>query len=329
MITSAWSHSGCHLVLSLNPTYPAQSPERNTKGSTMVDMSSQPILDRLSRIIVLSVAIAALGLCPAAHGQTTELARFVGRDLWKDGLSESESHALTKFLGEVPKGYMLEPAPWHVWQINRDGQTRYVVLLGQDLGIIPGGTSACFQLFDANGKRMISRCFQTGWRNTLAEASIDYSTNLASDLVVLHTHAVINGRPIAKEYFAISHDRIRLIRLESSKGDIVQNEYVFPNYEIGFVPEARTIDDWAGLLQSKDLADVLAALTFLGGRHLTEPERHFDSEPQKSQYSGLFQQLIGSPRIRELIAHLETSDNEWVRQAAALAARGPRERPLD
>ena len=295
----------------------------------MADMSSQPRLDLLRGTILLLVATATFGLCPLAHGQTTELARFVGRDLWKHRPSEGESHALTKLLGEIPKGYMCEPAPWHVWQTSRDGQTRYVVLLGEDLGIIPGGTSACLQLFDADGKRIISRSFQTGWRNVLVDASIEYFTSLASDLVVLHTAAVINGRPIAKEYFAISQVRIRLVRLENDKSEIVQNEYVFPNYEIGLVPEARTIDEWAGLLQSKDVADVLPALTFLGGRHLTGPDRNFVSEPQGSKYSGLFQQLLGSARIRELIAHLETSDNEWVRQAAVLAARGPRERLLN
>lgn len=105
-------------------------------------------------------------------------------------------------------------------------------------------------------------------------------------------------------------------------------EYVIPNAEIGFVPDAKTVEEWVGLLESSDKAEVLSALTFLGGRHLTEPQRHFASEPQESNYAVLFQQLLDDPRIRELIDRLTKSEDTWVRQAALLAARGPRERLL-
>src|ERR1022692_4089462 len=82
------------------------------------------------------------------------------------------------------------------------------------------------------------------------------------------------------------------------------------------------------MLESGDKAVVLSALTFLGGRHLTEPSRHFAPEPQESKYADVFQRLMENPRIRELIGDLTKSVNAWVRQAAVLAAREPRERQL-
>ena len=82
------------------------------------------------------------------------------------------------------------------------------------------------------------------------------------------------------------------------------------------------------LLESKDDAEVLSALMFLGGRHLIEPQRQLVSERRESKYAALFQLLIDDQRIHELIELLSRSDNEWVRQAAALAARGTRERLL-
>jgi hypothetical protein len=138
----------------------------------------------------------------------------------------------------------------------------------------------------------------------------------------------INGRNVAKEYFAVGGDRLRFVRMENDEGEAVQNEYVYPNFEIGIVPAGNTEEEWASMLESVDKADVLSALVFLGGRHITEPQRHFASEPAESKYAGLFRQLIGSPRIRELIARLRHSENEWVRQAALLALRGPRDRLL-
>jgi len=48
----------------------------------------------------------------------------------------------------------------------------------------------------------------------------------------------------------------------------------------------------------------------------------------ESKYAGLFRELIDSERIHELIERLSNSDNEWVRQAAPLAARGTGERSI-
>jgi len=259
------------------------------------------------------------------HAQTTGLDRFVGRDLWKQAPSKIELGRLSEIL-KVPKGYVMEPRPWHVWRTKHGNETRYIVLLGENLREIPGGISACVELFDGVGSKIGGWCFQAGWRALFVDASIEYSADLASDLIVLQVGRVINGRDIAKEYFAISSDRLRFIRLENAKGDAVQNEYVFSNAEIGIAPDANAVDDWARLLESQDKSDVLAALVFLGGRHLTEPERHLLPEPQEGRYGELFRQLLDSPRILALIARLGTSENQWIAQAAALAARGPRER---
>jgi hypothetical protein len=243
-------------------------------------------------------------------------------------LPEREQSRLDRVVGKVPKGKIMEPTPWHVWKTNRNGVARYVVLLGEPEMIIPGGSSACVLLFDGASKRINNWCFQTGWRITLDNASFEFSSALGSDVMVLHMVRLINGRNVAKEYFAISGDRLQFVRMENDKGEAVQNEYVFPNYEIGFVPAGNTEDEWVGMLESADKADLLSALVFLSGRHLAESQRHFSSEPAESKYAWLFQQLVGSPRIHELVAGLSRSDNEWIRQAALLAARGPRERLL-
>jgi hypothetical protein len=279
---------------------------------------------RRFRILVLfAFAVAALGRPMAIHAQTTELDQFVGKDLWKDHLPEDEKLRLDKIVGQETGA-----TPWHVWTTTRIGRTRYIVLLGKPLASIPGGSSACVQLFDATAKRINSWCFQTGCRINLGSASVEFSSDLACDLIVFQMDRLINGPNVEKEYFAIGNDRLQFVRMENDKGEAVQNEYIFPDLEIGFVPDANTVEQWAGMLESTDKADVLSALVFLGGRHLCEPRRLFD-EPRESKYKRLFQQLIDNPRIRELIGSLSNSDNEWIRRAALLAARGPRERLLE
>jgi len=283
----------------------------------------------LKLALIFSHVALAVSFCVAIHAQASILDRLAGTDLWKHRPTKQELAQLQQLVGSAPKGFMMEPNPWHIWKLDRNRQTRYVVLLGEDLGIIPGGTSACVQLFDGTLKRYQSWPFQTGWRNILIDASVEHTTELGTDLLVIHTVKVINGRDIAKEYFAIGDDRLRLVRLEDSTGEIRQNEYVFPNYEIGTVPSAQTIQGWTALLVSKDKSDVLSALVFLGGRHLAEDRRLLLPEPHESKYAALFQQLLSSQPVYSLIDQLSKSENVWIRDAAALAARGPRERPLD
>jgi hypothetical protein len=280
----------------------------------------------LTAKVRLAIALGVFTMTLPA--QTMVLDPLVGRDLWKNPPTTEEKLRLDELIGKIPKGEMIEPQPWHVWKVKSGGQARYVVLLGESEMIVPGGSSACVQLFDANTKRINSWSFQTGWRISFDSASIEFSNDLASDLIVLHMFRFINGRDIAREYFAVRNDQLQFVRMENAKGEIVQNEYVYPNYEIGVIPDGITVEEWAAMLESKNNSDVLSALVFLGGRHLREPQRVFVGEPTESRYSGLFQVLIGSPRIREIIERLSRSENEWVRQAAQLAARGPRERLL-
>ena len=277
---------------------------------------------KASTVLTLVVSL----LVPVIQAQTTNLDRFVGKDLWKQQLSEKDLRRLEHIVGVGPKNEIFQPQPWHVWKTNRNGQTRYVVLYGAGIWVIPSGSSACVHLLDAAGKKIKSWCFQTGWRIDLVNASFEYSGSLASDLLVLNTAQVVNGQNIRKEYFAIRDDRLQVIRLENDKGGVVQNEYVFPNYEIGMVPTATTLDEWVRLLESKDEAEVLSALTFLGGRHIDGRDRDFGPRPHTSTYAELFERLEENARIHTLVENLSKSDNEWIRQASALALREPHER---
>lgn len=266
----------------------------------------------------------AFTLTLAIQAQTTALDRFVGKDLFK---SPDEMRALTKIIGDAPKGYLLEPAPWRVWKINRDGIAYLAVLVEEEL-IIPGKSTACIQLFDAAAKRIYSWSFPTGWRMTPASVSMEFSREAGAELIVFRMDQYVNGRPIAKEYFGISGDQVLLVRLEGEDSKVFQAEHVFHNYEIGSAPNAETVEEWVAMLESHDQVLVLSGLAFLGGRHLSEPNRAFVDDPRESKHARLFQKLIESPRIRDRIGILAKSSNSWVREAAALAARGPQDRPL-
>lgn len=272
---------------------------------------------------MLAVA-GLLGHAAPVCGQATALDAFVGRDLWEDTLSAEERALLNKIVGETPEDFRLPRSPRNVWKTARDGSPRYVVFLAETLVIIPGESSACVLLLDGKLQRLGNWCFQTGWRLSPTRASFEFSAALGCDLLTLEITRYVNGCNVTKEYLALCDDRLQFLRIEGEEGEAVQNEYVYPHYEIGFPPEAKTEEAWIGLLQSGRKTDTLSALVFLGGRHIAE--RPFFSG--ESKYAGFFEQLMSSPRIRESIAALANSEDEWIRQAARLASRGPRDRPF-
>lgn len=250
----------------------------------------------------------------ALSAQLTHLDFFDGRNLWKERPTENEQALLDRYTGPVPKGFLDRPRPWRVWKRTRNGKARFVMLLGESLFIIPGGSSACIQVFDETATRLGSWSFQAGWRIELTDASIEYSPRLASDVVILHTSAVINGRDVAKQYYAVREDRLSLVRLEDAAGKATNNEYRYPSAEIGQFPDAKTVEAWLALLQSKDPVDVLAALIFLGGKHRPRSV----GEPT-SAHAELYLRLISSEPIRRQITQLQSASDEWIARSAQLA----------
>lgn len=259
---------------------------------------------------------------------TRQLDALLGRDLWKDRPVPRDLALLDRLVGNVPKGFVTEPVPWRIWKTDRNGAPRYIVILAEDLFLIPGGSSACLVVLDAVTlqRRREILCFQTGWRMYPSDATFEFSSDLDdSHLIVLHISRFINGPDISKEYFVLTNDdRLRLIRLEDGKGKAFPNNYLYSNYEIGMVPAAAAPQDWLNLLHSKSRVDVLSVLVFLGGNHIAD---HPSFIPNRSKYADLFDSLDRNPKIRERIAQLTLSPDPWIREAALLASR-KRDRPF-
>lgn len=256
-----------------------------------------------------------------------QLDALIGRDVWKNRPDAGALALLDRLVGQVPKGFVSEPGPWRVWKTDRNGTPRYIVFLAEDLSIIPGGSSACVVMLYAATlqRRRDTWCFQTGWRIYPNDVTFEFSSDLGSDVIVLHIARYVNGPDISKEYFVLDQDRFRLIRLEDINGKAFPNNYLFPNYQIGPIPTSSAEpQDWLDMLQSKSKADVLSALVFLGGNHIAD---HPAFAPNRSKYADLFDLLYGNPKIRECIAQLTHSPDPWIREAALLASYD-RDRPF-
>ncbi|MFN7995037.1 MAG: hypothetical protein U0Q18_15625 [Bryobacteraceae bacterium] len=136
--------------------------------------------------------------------------------------------------------------------------------------------------------------------------------------MILRTEAAFGGRDITREFFALKHNKLTFVRLENSGGSLVSNNYVLPNYEIGVVPDAKSVSEWIRLLQSEDKADILSALVFLSGSHTARPGI-WSAGPMESKYVEKYRELIHDPNVLRIVERLSNRGDDWIKNAATLA----------
>ena len=232
----------------------------------------------------------------------------------------SESIAVDEVFGN-PAAY--QPHPWRSWKTTLNGAARIIRFDRADPIVIPGASQGLVHLFDRAGTELGHWSFSTGWRLLLVNGSLESRPEVSAQVLVVQTGPFLMGRNVARQYFGFSGDRLRFIRMEDDTGAILRNNYNNPNHTLGIVPEAVTLDEWVGLLESHNGVDVLAVLTFIGGVH-TKPEDASPSwEHEDISQAEMAQRLQRDVRICDLIARLSEADNDWVREAARLAIAKP------
>ena len=126
---------------------------------------------------------------------------------------------------------------------------------------IPGNCSLRIFIFSSEGQLLNSIIFPSGYRIELKNIKVVSKPEIGRKVIEVESEPVINGRDITKQYYALIGDKILPIRLEDSRGEIVQNDYTSSDHTIGLTLIGRSAEQWKQSLESKDIAEILAALT--------------------------------------------------------------------
>ena len=251
---------------------------------------------------------------------------FLERDLRT--LDDTSKEELKKALsGLYPKSDKMSmafaPQPWYLWQQKLPGgRLRYILFEGQPIFMIPGTSSATVRLLDVEGVEVGHSSFSTGWRINLDSASLRQEPALGVQVIEVRTQPVINGADIVCQIYGILEDRVALLRLEDSKGNVLVNNYYNPNHTIGPEPPVRSAEEWEQSLKSNDPVVVLEALKWVGGSHRTDPA----PPPPNIGIEGQDETRLSiavrqRPGVREAIKELAQSNNEWIKEAAQQAEK--------
>lgn len=154
---------------------------------------------------------------------------FQGRDL--KSLDPTEKTRFIHLLDAIVPDSNDRFVPYCLGLVRNPGNSsRYVLVEGQTLLIIPGESRARIHIFDTEGRHLYSAKFPTGWRIDFEGARIIEDDVTGSSLIEISTEAVINGRDVSRQLYSVIGDEVALVRLEDSKGRILEQD---PHHEIG------------------------------------------------------------------------------------------------
>lgn len=273
---------------------------------------------RLLQLIVALVLLAFLVRC-GRPDHTAELREFAGQDL--RCLDESRIARLKSVLARcLPDSDEFEgpwgPKPWFLLP----HESGYVLFLARPLWRIPGNSSCSVHFLAAGGRHLGNVEFSTGWRIQIEGATFNFDKALGVPIIEVASAPSINGDDIRRQIYSVFGGRLALLRLEDSGGNLVQNDYWHPNHTIGPRTPLLAAEEWEQRLRGKDLAQVLEALTWIGGDHRLDPT------PPPSDWcledSASVRRVIEvrqRPGVQREIARLAKSDHPWVKEAAQTA----------
>ena len=214
-----------------------------------------------------------------------------------------------KFL--VPRLFSVVP--------NSIGDSRYVLVQESPLMFIPGGCGLRIDVFTLDGKLLNSSEFDSGWRISIESMRFKKVSGLRGDVLEVQSRPFINGRYIGRQYYSLVGERMLLIRLEDTNGQLIRNFYSSPNHTIG-VTHLWSMYEWEGKLKSTDPAEVLAALTWIGGDHLSPAEGDPGYVHEDLADARIAADLKESKTVKTIVKGLMKSHHPWIRNAAKLAA---------
>lgn len=202
---------------------------------------------------------------------------------------------------------------------NAEGQTSYALIEESPLLTIPGDSGIRVHLFSLEGKLLGSSAFQSGWRITLTGMKVKYLPELGREVLEVSSRPAIGGRDVARQYYALIGEEMLLVRLEDSDGRLIRNYYDTPHATIGPTLTGRPADEWERALESNDVAEVLATLTWLGGTHLNPRNPLLVYAHEEMSEARLADEVRALEGVKAALGKLAQSENEWVRSAARLA----------
>ena len=180
------------------------------------------------RIALTCILVGSVILCSPSRTYPDIWREFItheGQDLHAlDGMNRQRFGHLLETLLPAEDG--LRYGPYCLGRFDRPGDSsRFVLVMGQPLFIIPGESRVRIHIFDMKGRHLSSTAFSTGWRINLKGARIIANAGSGSSQIEISTQLVIGGRDISRQVYGLIGNEVVLLSLQDSTGRMLRHAY--------------------------------------------------------------------------------------------------------
>jgi hypothetical protein len=257
-------------------------------------------------------------------GPLEPLNAYRGKELAK--LDEDQARVLLatikKLIPEREYRHWFDFRPWHVWEFPNQGRPALVLFEVDNTGPHPGSTGIRINLFEKARKVRSESVFWTGHRCYLRAVSLDKPPDGQDPLIALETGLGPGPGPdVQRQIYAHIGDRFDLIRLEDSEGKATRNCYYVNHFACGPEVPTKTELEWEADVLSGNRIRVLRSLVWLGGAHWegTPPDAS-ETQHEPAAQIQLVRSVRANKKVADKLRALLKSDDQWLKEAAALAA---------
>ncbi|HZE99750.1 MAG TPA: hypothetical protein VE981_22275 [Planctomycetota bacterium] len=210
------------------------------------------------------------------------------------------------------------------WALGFKGEEgwRHIVVEGPMSGNVPGSPVYLFRLFDTQGALHGTMGIGIGLGGRTANSVITvHDADLGRNLIAVEVGPELRRVAECEErhYYALQMDTLVLVRVEDPHGQPLRNRYAFDSNVIGPPLQRRKPEEWMEALRSKDLATVLNALVWLGGKHVSPKDGDHGSGMESRSDALLPDEMRRDPDVRMLLEKYKLSEHRWLREEAELA----------
>ena len=160
-----------------------------------------------------------------------EFISFEGQDL--NTLERMNRTRFVQLLKAIlPAEGDLRYGPYCLGRFDSPGDSsRFVLVMGQPLFIVPGESRVRIHIFDMKGRHLSSTAFSTGWRINLKGARIIANAGSGSSQIEISTQLVIGGKDISRQVYGLVGNEVVPLSLQDSTGRMLRN--VYDGHQIG------------------------------------------------------------------------------------------------
>jgi hypothetical protein len=258
------------------------------------------------------------------RGSLEPLSAYRGKEL--ANLDEIEAKELLatirKLVPDREYRFWFDFWPWYVWEFPNKGRPILLLFEVDNTSPHPGSSGIRITVFEKTGNAPSESEFWTGHRCYLGAVSLDKIFDDQDPLIVLETG--LGGGPgpnVQKQIYARIGNRFDLIRLEDGHGKATRNTYYVNHFACGPMIPTQTQAEWEADVLSGDRFRILRSLVWLGGVHWEgKPPDKSENQHEQAEQIELVRSVRASKKVADKLKVLATSEDRWVREAAALAA---------